>query len=148
MIISSGPRHSLGRVATAVIATVLVGAASPTQAPVQETNFLAESQTAMAQMMNAMNVQPSGDVDHDFVSMMVPHHQGAIEMALAELRYGRSEQLRRIAQEIIVEQGQEVSTMRLALEAHVRPRVLEPDEDNHGAQQTQTEGMQAPRSPQ
>jgi uncharacterized protein (DUF305 family) len=46
---------------------------------------------------------------------MVPHHQGAIEMAQAELRHGRNEQLRRIAQEIIVDQTQEIAAMRLAI---------------------------------
>ena len=38
--------------------------------------------------------RPSGDVDTDFVAMIVQHHQGAIEMAQAELRYGRNEPLR------------------------------------------------------
>jgi hypothetical protein len=47
--------------------------------------------------------------------MMVAHHQGAIEMAQAELRYGRNEQLRRIAQEIIVTQLQEITAMRLSV---------------------------------
>jgi uncharacterized protein (DUF305 family) len=37
-------------------------------------------------MMIEMGIRPSGDVDTDFVAMMVPHHQGAIEMAQAELR--------------------------------------------------------------
>jgi uncharacterized protein (DUF305 family) len=46
---------------------------------------------------------------------MVPHHQGAIEMAQAELRYGHNEQLRRIAQEIIVDQTQEIAVMRQAI---------------------------------
>jgi len=67
-------------------------------------------------MMAVMSVEPSGDVDTDFVAMMVPHHQGAIDMALAQLRYGRNEQLRRIAQEIIVTQKQEIAAMRLAIE--------------------------------
>ena len=62
-----------------------------------------------------MNVTPSGDADADFVAMMVPHHEGAIEMARAELRYGRNEQLRRMAQEIIVTQQQEIAAMRLAI---------------------------------
>jgi uncharacterized protein (DUF305 family) len=53
-----------------------------------------------------MGIQPSGDVDTDFAAMMAPHHQGAIEMAQAELRYGRNEQLRRLSQEIIVTQQQ------------------------------------------
>jgi len=67
-------------------------------------------------MMAAMAVKPTGDVDRDFVATMVPHHQGAIEMAQAQLRYGKNEQLRRIAQEIIVEQTQEIAAMRLAIE--------------------------------
>jgi uncharacterized protein (DUF305 family) len=63
-----------------------------------------------------MAVAPSGDVDHDFAAMMIPHHQGAIDMAAAELRYGRNEQLRRIAQEIVVDQQQEIAAMDLALD--------------------------------
>lgn len=84
-------------------------------APPDESAFLAENNTAMDKMMADMNVKPTGDVDADFAAMMIPHHQGAIDMALAELRYGKNEQLRRIAQEIIVEQQQEIIAMRMAL---------------------------------
>jgi uncharacterized protein (DUF305 family) len=45
------------------------------------------------------------DVDRDFVSMMIPHHQAAIEMAQAELRYGHNEILRRLAQESSLPNG-------------------------------------------
>ena len=69
----------------------------------------------MTKMMIDMAIQPTGDVDTDFVAMMVPHHQGAIEMAQAELRYGKNEPLRRMAQEIIVTQLQEIAAMRLSL---------------------------------
>ena len=69
----------------------------------------------MTKMMIDMGIKPSGDVDTDFVAMMAPHHQGAIEMAQAELRYGHNEPLRRMAQEIIVTQLQEITAMRLAL---------------------------------
>ena len=62
-----------------------------------------------------MAVRPTGDVDADFVAMMVPHHQGAIDMAVAVLRYGRNAQIRRLAQEIIVTQQEEIATMRLAV---------------------------------
>jgi uncharacterized protein (DUF305 family) len=89
-------------------------AASPTASTV-ETPFLAENQVAMERMMAGMDIKPSGDVDQDFAAMMIPHHQGAIDMAQAELRYGRNELLRRIAQEIVVEQQQEIVAMRLAL---------------------------------
>jgi uncharacterized protein (DUF305 family) len=78
-------------------------------------SFLAENEAAMSKMMAAMAVKPSGDVDKDFVATMVPHHQGAIEMAQAQLRHGHNEQLRRIAQEIIVDQTQEIAAMQLAI---------------------------------
>src|SRR5258708_25586 len=57
----------------------------------------------------------AGDADAAFVAMMIPHHQGAIDMARAELRDGRNEQLRRLAQEIIVTQQEEIAAMRLAV---------------------------------
>jgi uncharacterized protein (DUF305 family) len=76
---------------------------------------MAENDAAMTRMMAAMDIQPTDDVDRDFVAMMVPHHQGGIDMAVAELRYGKNEQLRRLAQEIIVSQQQEIAAMRLAV---------------------------------
>ena len=80
-----------------------------------EAPFLAENTAAMSKMMKGMAVKPCGDVDRDFVAMMVPHHQGAIDMAVAVLRYGHNEQLARLAQEIIVTQQQEIAAMRLAV---------------------------------
>ncbi|MDR7147786.1 DUF305 domain-containing protein [Rhizobium sp. BE258] len=80
-----------------------------------EAAYLAENDEAMDKMMSDMSVKPTGDVDRDFVAMMTPHHQGAIEMALALLKYGKNEQLKRIAQEIIVDQQQEIAAMKLAL---------------------------------
>ena len=70
---------------------------------------------AVARMHGAMNVPFSGDADRDFARMMIPHHQGAIDMALVELRFGKDERLRRLAQEIIVDQQQEIALMHLAL---------------------------------
>jgi Domain of unknown function (DUF305) len=69
----------------------------------------------MTKMMNDMAIRPTGDTDRDFVAMMSPHHQGAVDMAIIELRYGKNEQLRRIAQEIIVDQMQEIAAMKLAI---------------------------------
>jgi uncharacterized protein (DUF305 family) len=77
--------------------------------------YLAASAAAMTKMMQQMHSTPSGDADRDFVAQMVPHHQGAIDMALAILRDGRNPQLRRLAQEIIVTQQQEITAMRLAI---------------------------------
>jgi hypothetical protein len=80
-----------------------------------ESAFLSENEAAMTKMMNDMAAKPSGDIDRDFVAVMAPHHQGAIDMAVIELRYGKNEQLRRIAQEIIVDQLQEINAMKLAI---------------------------------
>jgi uncharacterized protein (DUF305 family) len=92
----------------------------------EEQPFLSENATAMNKMMADMTVQPTGDVDRDFVAMMVPHHQGAIDMAQAELRYGHNEQLRRIAQEIVVTQQQEIPAMRLAVGEELPPSLAAP----------------------
>ncbi len=81
-----------------------------------ETSFLAESESAMNKMMTEMTVKPIGDVDRDFVAMMVPHHQGAVEMAKSELKYGHNELLRRLAKQIISTQQQEITVMRLAVD--------------------------------
>ena len=70
---------------------------------------------AMSRMMQGMEAPQGATVDQQFVSMMVPHHQGAIDMAMAELRYGHDERLRRIAQEIIIDQQQEIRVMHLVI---------------------------------
>ena len=95
--------------------TDLVICATPASGTGAEASFLIENSFAMRKMMSDMVVKPTGDVDADFVAMMVPHHQGAIDMALAVLRYGRNPQIRRLAQEIIVTQKQEIVAMHLAV---------------------------------
>jgi uncharacterized protein (DUF305 family) len=80
-----------------------------------QTQFAAENQEAMSKMMAGMNIAASGNVDRDFASMMIAHHEGAIAMAKSELRYGSNEQLHRIAQEIIVEQRQQIEAMQFVL---------------------------------
>ena len=77
--------------------------------PPSEAVFIRENDAAMTKMMAGMDVKPSGDVDRDFAAMMIPHHQGVIDMAAAELRHGHNEQLRRIAQEIIIDQQQKIA---------------------------------------
>ncbi len=102
-------------------------------APATEAPFLTENDTAMRKMMMDMTIQPTGDVDRDFVEMMVPHHQGAIDMAQALLRYGQNETLRRMAQEIIVTQQQEIAALRLALGQPLPPSVPSPDQPDKAA---------------
>jgi uncharacterized protein (DUF305 family) len=112
----------------AVAAGVMIAAAGvlPAAADSSTAAFAAENDAAMNKMMAAMAVKPSGDIDRDFAAMMIPHHQGAIEMAQAELRHGSNEQLRRIAQEIIVEQQQEIAAMHLALDQPLPPSAPAP----------------------
>jgi uncharacterized protein (DUF305 family) len=74
-------------------------------------SFYSDMTEVNSRMHEAMEIVPSGDVDHDFVRMMIPHHQGAIDMALVLLKYGRDERLKRLAQSIVVEQGQEIAYM-------------------------------------
>jgi uncharacterized protein (DUF305 family) len=91
-----------------------------------EAPYLAENDAAMGRMMRAMSITPTGDVDRDFVAMMVPHHQGAIDMAVALLRYGHNEKIRRLAQEIIVTQQEEIAAMRLAVSEKLPPSMPSP----------------------
>ena len=121
-------RSSLAAAGAFIILSVVASAfaAGAALSGNDEARFLAENNNAMTKMMAGMSIKPSGDVDEDFVAMMVPHHQGAIDMAQAELRYGHNEQLRRIAQEIVVEQQQEIVAMRLALGQPCRRRRLRP----------------------
>jgi uncharacterized protein (DUF305 family) len=109
--------------------------ASVTQAPDfgGEGPFLVENNAAMTRMMSDMAVTPTGDVDVDFVAMMVPHHQGAIDMAVAVLRHGRNPQIKRLAQEIIVTQQQEIAAMRLAIGQPLPPSLPVPTQPLPGA---------------
>jgi uncharacterized protein (DUF305 family) len=70
---------------------------------------------AMERMHKDMGIAPSGDPDRDFAAMMIPHHQGAVDMARVELQFGKDPVLRRLAQGIIVEQLQEIEVMQREL---------------------------------
>ena len=124
--------HSLFATPSALFAVALMGGAIAVAASV-EGPFLAENNAAMTKMMAAMDVKPSGDVDADFVAMMIPHHQGAIDMARAQLRYGSNEQVRRIAQEIIVTQQEEIAAMRLAIGQPLPPSAPSADQPSSTA---------------
>ncbi len=98
-----------------ILGLALLGAAPhPAGAPARD-GFEAMMIDANARMHAAMDMRFTGDPDRDFARMMISHHQGAIDMALAELRYGKDKRLRRLAQEIIVDQQQEIAVMHLAL---------------------------------
>lgn len=95
---------------------ILLAFATTAPAGTPSADFNRENAKAMDRMMSAMHQPSTGDVDRDFVALMTPHHRGAIEMAELELRYGSNERLRRMAQEIIITQKQEIEAMALAID--------------------------------
>ena len=113
--------------AAALAAVLLLVSISQAQPPHQheisppEDTLSAESFTSlmmqtMERMHKDMNIVPTGDPDRDFAAMMIPHHQGAIDMAKVELQLGKNPVLRRLAQGIIVEQLQEIEVMQRELQ--------------------------------
>ena len=80
----------------------------------------------MDKMHMAMGaVKRSGDSDVDFVRLMLPHHQAAIDMAKTELLYGKDAQMRRLAQEIITDQQLEIELMQRWLKQQRRKLICE-----------------------
>jgi uncharacterized protein (DUF305 family) len=66
----------------------------------------------MQTMMKDMHAKPTGDADKDFVNMMLPHHQGAVDIAKVELQYGKDPMLRDLATSIIAAQEKELGMMK------------------------------------
>jgi uncharacterized protein (DUF305 family) len=80
-----------------------------------------ELQSSMDRMHAAMiSVAATGNSDADFVKLMIPHHQAAIDMAKTQLLYGKDPQMRRLAQEIITDQQSEIELMNLWLKQNGR----------------------------
>jgi uncharacterized protein (DUF305 family) len=117
-------RRSIGLALTLGIATGVAADAqnhrhvdAPSGAVVSaDATFASQMMQAMGRMdAGMMAAKPTGDPDRDFAAMMIPHHQGAIDMAKLQLIYGRNPVLRRLAQAIIVEQQQEIELMQRTL---------------------------------
>jgi uncharacterized protein (DUF305 family) len=93
----------------------MMGAAETAQGPAARAY-----EEAMDRMHGGMAVPPSGDADVDFAQMMIPHHQGAIDMARVELAQGKDPALRAMAQDIIKAQEGEIATLKEWLGKHPR----------------------------
>lgn len=130
------------RLEIAIAITVMLSAGAYADPPAGEADFLSGNDAAMATMMRGMEVKPTGDVDKDFAHMMIPHHQGAIDMAILELRYGHNPALRRLAQEIIVTQQQEIAAMALAIHDPLPASRPTPTDPHAGMSHMAPTGMQ------
>jgi Domain of unknown function (DUF305) len=90
---------------------------------------------SMDKMHMAMGaVKRSGDSDVDFVRLMLPHHQAAIDMAKTQLLHGKDPQMRRLAQEIITDQQLEIELMQRWLKEResIQPKENQPPVANAG----------------
>jgi uncharacterized protein (DUF305 family) len=75
---------------------------------------------AMQKMDGDMPKQGTGDADRDFVAMMIPHHQGAVDMAKVELMYGKDPALKRLATQIVRSQDKELRFMKAWQAKHAK----------------------------
>lgn len=69
-------------------------------------------------MMKNMSIKMSGNADVDFIKMMLAHHQGAVDMAEVELKYGKDPEARKLAETIIAAQQKEIAQMQDWLKAN------------------------------
>jgi uncharacterized protein (DUF305 family) len=84
-----------------------------------DTNWVALMKNMETMHAAMAAVEPSGNNDVDFATLMLPHHQAAVDMARTELLYGSDPQMHRLAQEIITDQESEIQLMQLWLDRQV-----------------------------
>ncbi len=115
-----------GKAAVAAMTLVLAGAGSalaaehthpPAKPPgAAASSFVRDMDAGMAKMMADMHAPGySGRVDVDFLTMMIPHHEGAVEMARLQLVHGSDPVTRRLAEDIIASQQAEIEGMKRRL---------------------------------
>jgi uncharacterized protein (DUF305 family) len=89
-----------------------------TQASTTASPSTREFEAANAKMHTDMAIAYSGNPDVDFVRSMIPHHQGAIDMAKVQLQHGQNPEIRKLAEEVIRAQEGEIAMMRAWLAKH------------------------------
>ena len=98
----------------AILLAISIGSIAIAQTTDSSKAFMAVHE----KMMKDMTMSPSGDADKDFAMMMIPHHQGAIDMAEIELKYGKDPDLRKMAEKIIHAQKEEIADFKKWLAKH------------------------------
>jgi uncharacterized protein (DUF305 family) len=91
------------------------GAAPAPAAAAQDAPSTKAFKEAMTRMHGAMAIPYTGNTDRDFAAGMIPHHQGAIDMARIELQHGTDPAMRKLAEEIIAAQEKEIAQLRAFL---------------------------------
>jgi len=120
----------MNRFAFLLAATLIAGPAAAqtshqghgTPAPAaQEAASTRDFRAANDRMHMDMAIAFTGNADRDFAAGMIPHHQGAIDMATVVLRYGTDPEMRALAQSVIQAQTAEIAQLRAFL-ARTAPR--------------------------
>lgn len=95
--------------------------------PDARTKFEVDMGVGMARMMKDMHARGySGDPDRDFLAMMIPHHEGAVDMARLVLTHGRDPLVRQLAEDIIASQTVEIAAMRARMAVLLEGPNLQP----------------------
>ena len=95
-------------------------AAAPAAGATADAASTTAFKSANDKMHAGMNIPFTGNADKDFVNGMVPHHQGAIEMAKIVLQYGKDPALKKLARNIVKTQDKEIAFMKAWLAKHAK----------------------------